>query len=298
LIIANECGGYSIVRVCWRPYNDRIGGKIAVRIDFKEDMDMKLYKVVPFMLALVLLTSLGGGALADSEGNISCFPASEVVIDGSLSEWNLSSPAAMNTAGQVVRDLGQWTGPEDMSVEAYLMWDAENLYLAAKILDDTPFMYREGFPPDMADSLVLFLSTDPGADMSRKAYARNDFRLTMVIDDYYYNTGIDRDMVEDNGGFTSAGADGDEQVLDGYECAIEEIEGGYTFEAAIPWRNFANDAIAALVPEAGMTLGVEFGVFDLDFPCPGVATARMQWHGGSVDVDTDPSLWGMLTFCE
>ncbi len=298
MIIANESAGYSIVTVCWCPYNHRIGGKTAAGIDLKEDMDMKLYRVVPFILVLALLTPLGGGALADRGGNISCFRASETVIDGSLSEWNLSSPAAVNTAEQVVRDLGQWTGPEDMSVEAYLMWDEENLYLSAKILDDTPFMYREGFPPDMADSLVLFLSTDPGADMNRKAYARNDFRLTMVIDDYYYNTGIDRDMVEDNGGFTSAGADGDEQVLDGYECAIEEIEGGYTFEAVIPWRNFANDAIAALVPEAGMVLGVEFGVFDLDFPCPGVATVRMQWHGGSMDVDTDPSLWGMLTFCE
>ena len=34
----------------------------------------------------------------------------------------------------------------------------------------------------------------------------------MVIDDYYYNTGIDRDMIADNQGFESAGMDGDMQV--------------------------------------------------------------------------------------
>ena len=38
-------------------------------------------------------------------------------------------------------------------------------------------------------------------------------------------------------------------------------------------------------------------MFDLDFPCPGVATVRMQWAGTDT-VDTDPSQWGSLTFCE
>ena len=177
------------------------------------------------------------------------------------------------------------------------MWDEENLYLAAKIMDDTPFMYREGFPPDLADSLVLFLSTDPAADADRSSYTANDFRLTMVIDDYYFNTGIDREMIADNKGYESKGSDGDEQVLDGYECAIGEIEGGYIFESKIPLSNFSNDQLPALVPQAGMTVGLELSMFDLDFPCPGVATARIGWSA-SADIDTNPSLWGTVTFAE
>ena len=38
-------------------------------------------------------------------------------------------------------------------------------------------------------------------------------------------------------------------------------------------------------------------MFDLDFPCPGVATVRMQ-ASGSEEVDVNPSLWGTLTFVE
>ena len=251
---------------------------------------------IALILALCLLLAMP--ALAYTDNNIIAHRApEEVVIDGNLGEWNTESAAVMDTAEQVVRDVGQWTDASDLSVEAYLMWDDENLYLGATIMDDTPFMYREGFPPDMADSLVLFLSTDPEADPARTEYTANDFRLTMVIDDYYYNTGIDRDMIADNKGFESAGADGDMQVLTGYECAVEEIEGGYTFESVIPFANFSNENIPVLVPAAGMTLGLDFGMFDLDFPCPGVATVRIQWNA-SADADTNPSLWGSVTLAE
>ena len=257
-----------------------------------------MVKTLVFTLVLAMIFSLGTIAYAGSN-TISAYKAAGLTIDGDLSDWNTSSPAVLNEEAQVVRDLGQWIelGAADCSVEAYMMWDEQNLYLAAKIMDDTPFMYREGFPPDMADSLVLFLSTDPAADPARTAYAANDFRLTMIIDDYYYNTGIDREMVADQKGFESAGADGDAQVLEGYEACIQEIEGGYTFECVIPWSNFANDQIAVLAPQAGMTLGVDFGMFDLDFPCPGVATVRMQWAGTDT-VDVDPSQWGSVTLCE
>lgn len=258
---------------------------------------MGMAKYLAVTTILVLILSLGTGAYADNA--ILAYKAADITIDGNLNEWNISSPAVINAEAQVVRDLGQWieAGASDCSLDVYVMWDEENLYIAAKILDDTPFMYREGFPPDMADSFVLFLSTDPAADAARATYAANDFRLTLIIDDYYYNTGIDRDMVADKRGFESMGADGDAQVLTGYEACIQEIEGGYTFECVIPWVNFSNDQISMLTPEAGMRLGIEFGMFDLDFPCPGVATVRMQWSGTD-SVDTDPSQWGVVTLCE
>ena len=262
-------------------------------------MNGKARKFWLLAVALLLTMALGAGALAEGgERAINCYKAPEgVTIDGDLSEWNTSSPAQLNALEQVVRDPGQWTGAEDISLDIYTMWDEENLYIGATVTDDTPFMYREGFPPDMADSLVLFLSTDPSADPARTAYAANDFRLTMVIDDYYYNTGFDRDMVEDNQGFETVGEDGDMQVLDGYECAVQEIEGGYTLEAKIPLANFSNENIPALVPEVSQTVSVDFGMFDLDFPCPGVATVRIQWAATDT-VDTDPSQWGSMTFCE
>ena len=103
-------------------------------------------KKLSILLTLCLLLALP--ALAYTDNNIIAHRApGDVTIDGNLGEWNTESAAVMNTAEQVVRDVGQWTDESDLSVQAYLMWDEENLYLGATILDDTPFMYREGFPP-------------------------------------------------------------------------------------------------------------------------------------------------------
>ncbi|MBQ6369240.1 MAG: hypothetical protein IJJ17_04115 [Parasporobacterium sp.] len=261
---------------------------------------MKTGKLIAIGLAAACIMVPAFTAMADdAKVNLNAAKApEEVVIDGSLDEWNLDSVAEITQQEQLVRDEGQWTGPEDLSLNISAMWDEDNLYIGGTIMDDTPFMYREGFPPDMADSLVVFFGTDPAADPERTEYAAEDFRVTMVLDDYYFNTGIDRDMIADDKGFETIGEDGDEQVLDGYECAVEEIDGGYTFEMVIPWSNFSNDEIPVFVPAAGVTTAFELGMFDLDFPCPGVATARMQWAGRSMDVDEDPSLWGTITFVE
>jgi len=249
-------------------------------------------------LAMVLAICLGTSALAYGGQAVEAHAVTQpIVIDGDLGQWDLSSPVTANVIEQVVRDVGQWSGPEDTAFDVYVMWDADNLYLAAKVLDDTPYMYREGFPPDMADSLVIFFSTDPEADPERDAYLASDFRLTQVIDDYYFVNGIDREMIDDPLGFETVGDDGCDVVLDDFECALVEIEGGYIYESIIPLSNFTNDQIPLLVPAVGVMIGFEIAMFDLDFPCPGVATVRME-ACGSEDADTNPSLWGTLTFVE
>lgn len=253
--------------------------------------------IVIAVSSVVLLGSLAV-CLAYSDDVVECFRSLETVtVDADLSEWNTSSAAVLSSESQLVRDANQWTGPEDLSAEVFLMWDAGSLYLAAVVQDDTPFMYREGFPPDWADAIVLHFSTDPSADPDRSSYDSTDFRLTMIIDDYLFNTGLDREMVADKQGLETRGDAGDEQILDGYEYAVREIDGGYVFEARIPFSNFSNDQIPALVPTDGMEIGFDLSMFDLDFPCPGVATARMAWTG-SADADSDPSTWGRLIFRE
>jgi len=244
----------------------------------------------------VVLLGSWAVCFAYSDNIVECWRSPEIVtVDADLGEWNTSSPAVLSSESQLVRDANQWTGPEDLSAEVFLMWDTGNLYLAAVVHDDTPFMYREGFPPDWADAIVLHFSTDPGADPNRSSYDSTDFRLTMIIDDYLFNTGLDREMVADKRGLETRGEAGDEQILDGYEYAVAEIDGGYVFEAKIPFSNFSNDQIPALVPADGMEIGFDLSAFDLDFPCPGVATARMAWTG-SADADSNPSTWGRLIF--
>ena len=93
-----------------------------------------------------------------------------IMIDGDLSDWNTTSPVVLDSPNQLVRDANQWTDVEDLSARIYLMWSEAALYLAADVLDDTPFMYREGFPPDLADALVLHFGTDHNSDPNRGSY--------------------------------------------------------------------------------------------------------------------------------
>ena len=89
-------------------------------------------KKLSILLALCLLLALP--ALAYTDNNIIAHRApGDVTLDGHLGEWNPESAAVMHTAEQVVRDVGKWTDDSDLSVQAYLMWDEENLYLGVKM---------------------------------------------------------------------------------------------------------------------------------------------------------------------
>lgn len=252
--------------------------------------------VLTFAVAVLTVMAPASACLAYTDDVVICRRlAGNAVIDADLGEWDTTSPIVLDSKNQLVRDASQWTGTEDLSAHVYVMWDEASLYLAARVQDDTPFMYREGFPPDLADAIVLQFGTDPNSDPNRKSYDPTDFRLTMIIDDYLFNTGLDREMVAEKRGLDTRGDGGDEQILEGYEYAVAEVDGGYVFEARIPFANFSNDRLPLLTPRNGMMIGFNISIFDLDFPCPGVATARMVWTRNA-GVDTNPSTWGALTF--
>lgn len=218
-----------------------------------------------------------------------------IVIDGDLSEWNKSSPIAIDSEGQLIRAASQWDGPSDLSAEVYLMWDESNLYVGAEVTDGSPFMSRTGFSIDSLDSMGLYLSTNPDADPARELYESTDFRVLLVIDNDSFYTGIDRDMVSDSKGIETDGMYGGKNVLGGYEVAVGGFEGGYTFEAKIPFSNFYNNQLPEFIPTAGMEVGFDVELNDLDIPCPESACVRMAWRGDE-DITGSPKEWGTLKF--
>ena len=79
------------------------------------------------------------------------------------------------------------------------------------------------------------------------------------------------------------------------------------WESKIPLHNLSNENIAQLVPQAGMTVGFDFSILDVDLPCPGIHSLRMQYSAQLEGrdrkpemhpVDTTPSLWATLTFVD
>jgi len=219
-----------------------------------------------------------------------------IVIDGDLAEWNTTSPLALVEQSQVIRDADFWGGPLDLSAKIYVMWDRENLYLGADVAEDTPFRAATILPFDLQDSFEVYLSTNPEADPNRESYESTDFRVLLLIDNDYWDTAIDRTMVADPKGFHSRGISGGESVLSGFECAVRQTTLGFTYEAVIPWRNFASAQIPPFVPEPGDRIGFDFVITDTQYPCPGEEyIPQISWSGDSRCV-RNPSVWGVLVF--
>ncbi len=247
---------------------------------------------VRLAVVVMVLSLLGWPACAQA---IAWRAPSSVVIDGSLEEWITTDPISIKQAQQVVIGSHLWGGSLDCSVTLYFMWDEEHLYIGAEIYDDVPFMARAGFKPDEADSIGLYISTNPQADPKRKKYDPTDFRIILMIDGYDFNTALDRDMLADPRGIETAGMYGDEQVLTGYEAAVVTTKRGCVFEAKIPFKALANEWIPVLIPTSGLVIGFNVEINDLDMPCPGIEAKTLAWVGTDA-IRENPSEWGTLLF--
>ena len=268
-------------------------------------------KLIALVLALALLLGVSATALAYVDKNLEAPKAKDVVIDGDLGEWDLTRTLKVYTEPQIIDQIEHWDGEEDCAMEVAVMWDEENLYFAVIISDKDPFVYREGFPLDELDAIIFFLSTNPDADPDRQEYEATDWRWTSSVEDYYgdWFNYIDRDMIADDMGYETAGEYGDELLFeDGdYEAAFAKTESGAIYEIKLPLHYLANENIAQLVPAAGMTIGFDFSILDVDLPCPGIHSLRMQFSAdlNGTDrkpemwpADTNPSCWATLTFVD
>lgn len=257
-----------------------------------------LTRIVALCLAAMLLAAC---AFAEEAPRATAYKAaSPIAVDGKLDEWKLDSPIVIDQEAQVIRDVSFWQGATDCSLKAYVMWDEENLYLAADVTEDSPFGAIEMLPLDGEDNLKLYLSTDPAADPARTEYASNDFLLYLIMDNQYWDTAFDRSMVpKDNRlRFASKGMDGGESVLEGYECKATATTTGFLFEAVIPWRNFSNAKIPVYAPKAGDEVKFNLAVTDISYPCPGTEYIPQLAWAGSLEINENPSLWGTLVFAE
>lgn len=268
-------------------------------------------RLFAFALTLCLMLSTTS-ALAYSDKALEAPKAGDVTIDGKLDEWDLSRSLRIVDQSQIIDQIEHWDGEEDCAMDVSVMWDEENLYFGITIKDKDPFVYREGFPLDELDSIIFFLSTNPDADPAREAYEATDWRIVTSVEDYYgdWFNYIDRDMIADNMGYETVGEYGDELVFeDGdYEAAFQKTDFGATYEIKLPLHYLSNEHIPQLTPAAGQTIGFDFSILDVDLPCPGIHSLRMQSSANLTttgdrkpamyDVDNNPSLWGTLTFVE
>ena len=255
-------------------------------------------KTMPALLLTLVMLLCAACASADQPSATAHKAGSPLVIDGNLDDWDLSSPIVINREEQVIRDVSFWQGEMDLSCTVYVMWDENNLYLAADVNEDSPYGAIEMLELDGEDNFKLYLSTDPAADPARTEYGTNDFLLYLIVDNGYWDTAFDRTMVakENLQRFTTKGMDGGEDVLEGYEKASVLTSTGFIYEACIPWSNFSNAKIPQYTPAVGDTVNFNFAITDISYPCPGTEYIPQMAWSGNLNINTDPSLWGRLTF--
>jgi len=247
-------------------------------------------------------------------------------------EPKIAKAPYLNEPIQVNGALDEWPGDLFFTIHQYVehglnlyrevthsqgafAYDAENLYIAVKALDDSP-MKNSGVDPKSifktGDAVDLQLGLDPNADPKRTGPAPGDVRvlITQVKDKplvmlYRYKdpTAAPDKRVR----FTSPV---DETIIDSVS-PLDDVEVtftvdntfhavGYVMEAAIPWK-----ALGVPTPKVGSKIRADIGILQSDQN--GVQTVnRLYWSGKSQRVVADqpmearvsPILWGELYFTE
>ena len=72
--------------------------------------------------------------------------ASKPTLDGILVEWGAPERIGLVPGGERVGVRGAFAGPADHEADLYLMWDADYVYVAAAVVDDT--VDAQQIPPD------------------------------------------------------------------------------------------------------------------------------------------------------
>jgi hypothetical protein len=169
---------------------------------------------------------------ANSGANLVQRAQTAPMIDGNAADWSPDLPVlAAETSQQLVRGGGVWQGAEVDSHRVTLTWDDENLYVLAQVRDPE---HQQDFTLStvwQGDALWFYVTNTPDA---RRLSAK--FTLAQTPDGPqvwdWVGTGF----------------------LPGAELAFEPAEGGYTYEAAIPWSSLDIEA-----PTVGMEFGFEVG---------------------------------------
>jgi hypothetical protein len=154
------------------------------------------------------------------------------VIDGSARGWPDDLPVlAADTERQFLRGAGIWRGPEVEQHTVRLLWDDDHLYLLATVRAPEHHQPYTLSTVWQADTLWIYLTSQPDArSLSAKFTLAQTPDGPQVWD--WVNT----------------------RFLRGAELAWQEIDGGYIYEARVPWSS-----LDVTEPRAGMTIGFEAG---------------------------------------
>jgi len=160
---------------------------------------------------------------------------SPVQIDGRLDEWSNAGWVDVDKPENILRGAAGWPGAEKASFRLAFLWDAENLYIAAEVLDDLHVQSEVGPSVWRGDALWLYFNLTG----DRRSI---DAKLTLA-------------QTPQGGQVWNWRAQGFQPEA---RLAWREIEGGYIYEAALSWQSlnyFNPQKQSRIYYDAGMGFG-------------------------------------------
>ena len=244
-------------------------------------MKMKISVLALLALSLVLFSAhILRAAEKSPQKPVISVPKAEkqVKIDGDLDEYRKYAVRMDDKSFERLQYF-EYGGKDDISADIYLLWDDENLYVAAKVTDDVPFDNgKEG--PDIwdGDALEVLLGMDGTADPGRIYFGKGDYQIGL-------SPGNNKNIKPSEWVWRR------DDYKDGIEVAAKLWEKGYAIEAKIPFK-----VLGGFKPEVGKKFDFDIAVDDSDkakVPEGGKRDAQLAWTG-TKEFYSDPSQWGIM----
>ncbi len=170
-------------------------------------------------------------------------------LDGRLTDdWRFDRAAVLDQPRNIERIQSEihpgrfWHGPNDLSAILYVMWDAENLYLAVDVHDDVQVPHD--FDADEWEGDCLMVGIDPDHTGGYR-YSGNHTVFWLALAAKPREDEEDRDDRERLGGQ--------------HRIQIKEDESGTIYELSLPWED-----LGVQNPQPGRRIGLNILVIDDD----------------------------------
>jgi hypothetical protein len=209
-----------------------------------------------------------------------------IVVDGAVEDWPAASPLLLLDTRQVSGTaLRAYLGPSDLSAQAFLAWNADDLYVAVKVKDDwhRPLGGRTQGVGEIPPADNVMLTFDPGRDTRAlgRDPGRSEDREFWLAD--VEGEGKGRVVQWDRFRGTARWADGASLAV-----ARDQELRVTTYETRLPWREILP---AGTAPDAGAIYDLQVVVNDLDEVTDIMPQTRVGWTFGT-GPRIDPGLLG------
>ena len=186
------------------------------------------------------------------------------VLDGDLAEWKAAAPLHMNLESYTDGSFGTQWSPADLSATVYTLWDADYLYLAIPVHDQTFQQILEGESVWNQDSIQLGFATDAQGMLAEFSLALTP-KGSQV---FKFGTGLLTDA----------------------KLAVKLLQGQTVYEGAIPWTE-----LNGIQPAAGADCRFDILLNDHD----AITSRRYMFrYGRGIVHEKNPNLFGYLRWVD